>query len=151
MGGVFLEQDDGNTVKIPPTITFSLSTDNVPVIKINQIFLSGSGLIEGSGPVQVTSSVAQITDTRMVAGNNTRFVNLSVRALSTNAAQMWLQAFNSSAERAGFPKSIYTSGTSGIESYMNVSPDKNIYGVRLSMSNVTVNTAIQSAAPSVGG
>ena len=50
---VFLEQDDGNTVKVPPSITLSQSA-GIPVVRINQILLSGSGVVEGSSPVQVT-------------------------------------------------------------------------------------------------
>ncbi len=150
MGGVFLEQDDGNTVKVPPAITFSM-TNGIPVAKVNQILLSGSGVVEGSSPVQVTSSVSDITDTRMATGNNTRFVNVSVRALSTNAALMWLHALQDAADKAGFPTNMYTNNTAGVESFLNITPSKNIYGVRLSLNKVTVNTAIQTAAPSVGG
>jgi hypothetical protein len=149
MGGVFLEQNEGNTVKIPPTITFTNDTNGIPVVKINQILLSGSGAIEGSGPVQVTSSVADITDTQLAAGNNTRFVNISVRVQSENAAKMWLQVFNSTAEKAYFPSGLYTSGTAGLESYINItSTDPAIYGVRLSLNKVNVSTAIQTANPS---
>ena len=150
MGGVFLEQDDGNIVKVPPAITFSQS-GGIPVVKINQLLLSGSGVIEGSSPVQVTSSVSDITDTRMATGNNTRFVNVSIRALSTNAALMWQHVLQDAADKAGFPTSYYTNNTAGVESFLNVSPDRKIYGVQLSLSKVTVNTAIQTAAPSVGG
>ena len=150
MGGVFLEQDDGNIVKVPPAITFSLS-NGIPVVKINEILLTGSGVIEGSGPVQVTSVVSNIMDTRMAAGNNTRFVNVSIRALSTNAALMWQHVLQDAADKAGFPTRIYTNNSAGIETFLNISPDRNIYGVQLSIGNVTVNTAIQSAAPSVGG
>jgi hypothetical protein len=153
MGGVFLEQNEGNTVKVPPAITLSL-TNNIPVVKISLIKLAGSGVIEGSGPVQVTSSVSSITDTAMAAGNNTRFVNITVTAQSVNAAKMWLQAFNSTAEKAGFLPSmnLYTSGTAGLASFLNItSTDQGIYGVRLSLNTVTVNTAIQTAAPSAGG
>jgi len=150
MGGVFLEQDDGNTVKVPPAITFSQS-NGIPVVKINQIILTGSGLIEGSSPVQVTSVVSDITDTRMAAGNNTRFVNVTIRAQSTNAAQMWLHALQDAADKAGFPTRYYTNNSAGIDTFLNITPDRRIYGVQLSLSKVTVNTAIQSAAPSVGG
>jgi hypothetical protein len=150
MGGVFLEQNEGNTVKVPPAITFSMS-NGIPVVRINEILLSGSGLIEASGPVQVTSSVSSIIDIPMVAGNNTRYVNISVRAQTQNASQMWLQALTTAADKAGFPAGIYTNNTVGVESFMNISADPRIYGVRLSVNRVTVNTAIQSAAPSVGG
>ncbi|MDD1663795.1 MAG: hypothetical protein LUQ32_00410 [Methanomicrobiales archaeon] len=150
MGGVFLEQNEGNTVKVPPAITFSMSS-GIPVVKINQILLSGSGLNEGSGPIQVTSSVASITDIPMVEGNNTRFVNISVRTQSANASQMWLKALQTAADKAGFPTRIYTNNTAGVESFLNITADPRIYGVRLSLNRVIVNTAIQTAAPSVGG
>jgi len=150
MGGVFLEQNEGNTVKVPPAITFSMS-NGIPVVKINQILLSGSGMIQASGPVRVTSSVASITDIPMVAGNNTRFVNISVWTQSANASQMWLQALTTAADKAGFPTRIYTNKSAGVESFLNITADPAIYGVRLSLSRVTVNTAIQTAAPSGGG
>jgi hypothetical protein len=150
MGGVFLEQGDGTTVKVPPAITFSLS-NGVPVVNINQIILSGSGVIEGSGPVQVKSALSSITDTRMATGNNTRYVNLSIQTLSNNTAQMWNRALLDAAGKAGFPASYYTRNTSGTVTYMNITPDPSIYGVRLSLNRVTVETALQSAAPSAGG
>jgi hypothetical protein len=150
MGGVFLEQDDGTTVKVPPAITFS-RTSGFPVVKINQIILSGSGVIEGTGPVQMTSSVSDITDTRMVAGNNTRFVNISVSTQSTNAAKMWLHALQYAADQAEFPVNYYTNATAGAESFLNISPSGKIYGVQLSLNKVTVNAALQTAAPSKGG
>jgi hypothetical protein len=156
MGGVFLEQDDGNTVKVPPAITFSKTNAGIPVVKINLILFDSTcpgctGVIEGSGPVQVTSSVSGITETRMAAGNNTRFVNVSVRTQSTNAAVMWLHALQDAANRAGFTTSIYTSNQAGAESFLNISPDRKVYGVQLSLNKVTVNTIIQTAAPSAGG
>jgi hypothetical protein len=148
MGGVFLEQNEGNTVKIPPSLTLTNDTNGIPVVQINQILLTGSGAIEGSGPVQVTSSVTRITDTQLAAGNNTRFVNISVRTQSQNAAQMWLQVFNSTAEKASFPTSLYKSGTAGNESYINItSTNPSMYGVRLSLNKVEVNAAIQTATP----
>jgi len=151
LGGVFLEQNEGNTAKVPPAITLTL-TNGIPVVKVNQILLSGSGVVEGSGPVQVTSSVSSITDTPMVSGNNTRFLNITFRSQSVNASQMWLQAFNTSAAKAGFPTSIYTSGTSGLESFLNItSTDRTIYGVQLTLNKVVVTTAVQSAAPFTGG
>jgi hypothetical protein len=150
MGGVYLEQDDGSSVKVPPTFTFSLS-NGIPVVKINQLLLTGSGVIEGSGPVQITSSVSQIVDTPLAAGNNTRFVNITVRAASTQSAQMWQRALQNAADKGGFTTNLYTNGTAGIESFLNISTSKKIYGVQLSMTNVTVSTSIQSAAPSSGG
>jgi hypothetical protein len=150
MGGVFLEQNEGNTAKVPPAIAISMN-NGVPVVKINQILLSGTGVIEGTGPVQVTSSVSSITDIPMIPGNNTRYVNITVRTQSANASEMWLNAFNTTAVKAGLPTSMYKSGFSGLEAFMNITSDPAIYGVRLNVNKVVVNTAIQSAAPSAGG
>lgn len=149
LGGAFLEQGDGTTVKVPPAITFSLS-NGIPVVNVNQILLSGAGVIEGSGPVQVRSAVSEITDTRMAVGNNTRYVNLSVRALSNNTAMMWNRVFLDAATKAGFPAGYYTYNTTGVETYMNITPDPGIYGIRLSLNRVTVDTVLQTAAPSGG-
>jgi len=146
MGGVFLQQNEGYTVKVPPAITFAMS-NGVPVVSVNQILLSGTGVIEGSGPVQVTSSIASITSSPMVAGNNTRFVNISVQAQDTNASAMWLQAFQTAAAKAGYPTSIYTNATGGLVSFINITPNINNYAVSLSMNKVIVNSAIQSAVP----
>jgi hypothetical protein len=151
LGGVFLEQNDGNTIKLPPSITFTESSDSVPVVSINQILLSGSGVVTGSGPAQVTSFMTGITQSPLIDGNNTRSLNITVRAANTNAATMWLQFFNSSAAQAGFSPSIYRSGMGGTTSFINITPDPGIFGLRLSMSQVNMNTAIQSAAPSVAG
>jgi flagellin-like protein len=151
MGGIFLEQNDGNSVKLPPSFTFTETPDSIPMVAINQILLSGSGVVSGSGPAQVTSSVTSITETPLIDGNNTRSVNITVRAANTNAALMWLQFFNNSAAQAGFSPSIFTSGTGGLDSFICIQPDPKIYGVRLSMNQVNVNMAIQSAAPSVAG
>ena len=150
LGGVFLEQSEGTTVKVPPAITFSMS-NGIPVVKINEIVISGSGLIEGSGPVQVTSSVTDITETPMASGNNTKFVNISVKALSNNDAMAWNQTLLAAANKAGFPSSFYTSNTAGVETYMNITPDPRIYGVQLLINRVTVTSAIQTASPSGGG
>lgn len=150
MGGVYLEQDDGSSVKVPPTFTFSLS-NGIPVVKINQLLLTGSGVIEGTGPVQITSAVSQIMDTPLAAGNNTRFVNITVRTTNTKSAEMWQRALQDAADKGGFTTNLYTNGTAGIESFLNISPSNRIYGVQLSMTNVTVATSIQSAAPSAGG
>jgi len=146
MGGVFLEQSDGNTVKIPPAINFNL-VNGIPVVNIDEILLAGSQVIQGSGPVQVTSSVSNIVGTQLASGNNTRWVNITIDALSNNAAMAWNWTFLNAANQAGFPPSLYTITTAGSETSINISTVP-IYGIQLSLQNATVKTAIQTAAPS---
>jgi hypothetical protein len=63
---------------------------------------------------------------------------------------MWLQSFQTTAAKAGLPLAMYTNGTAGLESFINITSDPKIYGVQLSVNKVIVNTAVQSAAPSAG-
>jgi len=147
MGGVFLEQNDGNAVKVPPAISFSMVNGTTPVVTIDEILLSGSGIIQGTGPVQVTSSIGSVTDTLLASGNNTRFLNLTVDTLSNNAAMAWNYTLLNAANQAGFPPSIYTMNTAGVETYMNISPSRSIYGIQLALKKVVVNSAIQTATP----
>jgi len=144
MGGVFLEQNDGNMVKVPPAITFSLANGTTPAVNINEIILLGSGVIQGSGPGQVTSTVTGITDTPLVSGNNTRFVNISIWAQSNNAAMMWNRTLLDSANKAGFLPGWYTMNTAGVVTYMNISSGS-AYGIQLSLRRVTVSATIQTA------
>jgi hypothetical protein len=146
MGGVFLEQSDGNTVKIPPAITFNLAS-GIPVVNINEILLSGSQIVQGTGPVQVTSSIASITNPGLASGNNTRWVNITVDALSNNAALAWNWTLLNAANKAGFPSSLYSMNTAGSETTMNISSGS-IYGIQLSLQKTLVNAAIQTASPS---
>jgi len=147
MGGIFLEQNDGNAVKVPPAISFSMLNGTTPVVTIDEILLSGSGIIQGTGPVLVTSSIGSITDTQLAPGNNTQFVNLTVDTLSNNAAMAWNYTLLTAANQAGFPASIYTMNTGGAETYMNISPSSSIYGIQLALKKVVVNSALQTATP----
>jgi hypothetical protein len=151
LGGVFLEQGDGNTIKVPPAITLSLS-NGIPVVQVNNIVLLGSGIVTGTGPAQVTSSVSSISQTPLISGNNTRFVNFTIRAANNNTALMWQRVFQTAANNAGFTyPGMYVNGSVGNTSWINISPSSSIYGVQLSMNQVNVNAAIQSAIPPAGG
>jgi hypothetical protein len=151
MGGVFLEQNDGNTVKVPPAITLSLS-NGTPVVQVNNINLVGAGIVTGTGPAQVTSSVSSISQTPLISGNNTRFVNISIRAANNNTALMWQRIFQTAADQAGFSyPGMYVNGSSGNTSWINISPSNSIYGVQLSLNQVNISAAIQTAVPPAGG
>jgi hypothetical protein len=74
-------------------------------------------------------------------------VNITIDALSNNAAQAWNYTLLNAANNAGFPSSMYTMNTAGAETFMNISTGS-IYGIQLSLQKVVANTAIQTASPS---
>ena len=141
LGGVFLEQQDGSTSEIPPSIRISL-VNGSPVVNVGEILIRGgvtSTEVSGSGPITVASAVTDATATLLAPGNNTRWVNLTIQAASVNASQMWQQTLTTIADRGGLPASAYTNGTSGNYAFINITGSPDLYDVRLSLTQVNVS------------
>jgi hypothetical protein len=75
----------------------------------------------------------------MAAGNNTRWVNLSIQAASDNAAQMWNNTLTGLANQGGLPLSAYTSGTAGSVAFLKITGDSQTYNIQLSITKVNVS------------
>ncbi|HUK38578.1 MAG TPA: DUF2341 domain-containing protein [Methanomicrobiales archaeon] len=142
LGGVFLEQQDGSTNEIPPAITFSM-VNSSPVVNIGEILVQSgvSGInVSGSGPITITSAVTDIVSTPFISGNNTRWVNISIQAASTNASQMWLSTLTGLAAKGGLPATAYTNGTAGNVAFMNITGgNPQLYNIQLSLTQVNVS------------
>jgi hypothetical protein len=141
LGGVFLEQADGSVNEIPPAISISV-VNSSPVVNVGEILLRGgvtSTQVSGSGPITVASAVTDLSSPSLTAGNNTRWVNLSIQAASTNASEMWNRTFQDLADRGGLPVTSYTIGRSGNVSFLNITGNPQIYDVRLSLTQVNVS------------
>jgi hypothetical protein len=141
LGGVFLEQEDGSTSEIPPAISISYMNSS-PVVSIGDIQIQ-SGItstnVSGSGPITVASAVTDFSATPFSAGNNTRWVNITIQAASTSAAQMWQKTLTSIADQGGLPVSAYTNGTSGNYAFINITGNPNIYDIRFSRTQVNLS------------
>jgi hypothetical protein len=141
MGGVFLEQSDGSTNEIPPDISISMA-HGAPKVDIGEILILGgidTTEMSGSGPITVTSAVTDITRFPLPAGNNTRWVNLSIQAASVNAARMWNTTLTDLATQAGLPSNAYTSGTAGNGAFLNITGSLQTYDIQLSITKVNVS------------
>ncbi|HVP25016.1 MAG TPA: hypothetical protein VMS81_03455, partial [Methanomicrobiales archaeon] len=141
LGGVFLEQADGSTNEIPPSISFSM-VNSSPVVRIGEILLQGSVLdadVSGSGPITITSAVTDIKNTALPAGNNTRWVNLTIQATTANASAMWLHTLRDLADRGGLPATSYTNGSAGNTAFINVTGNPQVYDVQLALAQVNVS------------
>ena len=105
LGGVFLEQQDGATMEVPPSISISMVNGapggedrEDPPLGEHHGHRDG-----GSGPITVATAVTDIKDAPLAPGYNTRWVNLSIQAASTSTAQMWWRTLRGIADQGGAP------------------------------------------------
>lgn len=123
MGGVFLSQNDGITYKLPPEITF-LNNGNGN-ISINLVALaydpSNSGIVGGNSPAQVSTSLKSDAGALPYAAisPNTWSTTISILTPDPNAATMWKNYLNSTANQTGgIPYQYYTAGSLTNGSYI---------------------------------
>jgi hypothetical protein len=141
LGGVFLEQEDGATMEVPPSVSIRME-NGTPVVKIGKILLWGSiadPSIDGSGPITVATAVTDISDAPLAPGFNTRWVNLSIQAASTGTAQMWWRTLRGIADQGRLPQALYTNGTAGNVAFLNITGNPQLYDIRLSLTQVNVS------------
>jgi len=125
-GGVFLQQNDGTSIKLPPTITFSYNaTTQIIEIKIIELPFqqTNAGTIGGNSPVQVRTQVTNIQNlSYSLTYNNTRWINLSIVSSDSRAAAAWISALDTSANiTAGVPRDYYSKTVSGTTGHFNIS------------------------------
>ena len=125
-GGVFLQQNDGTSIKLPPTITFSYNaTTQIIGIKIIELPFqqTNAGTIGGNSPVQVRTQVTNIQNlSYSLTYNNTRWINLSIVSGDSRAAAAWISALDTSANiTAGVPRDYYSKTVSGTTGHFNIS------------------------------
>jgi hypothetical protein len=151
MGGVFLQQNEGNvSYKLPPDL--SLSFDNntkIMTVDVDAIsFANNTGIAGGNSPVQIkTSYVSKESLPYAPLNNNTKWVRIGVNTSDTRANAMWEDYFDYTARVAGIPLVSYKVGRLDNESYILINdtyPDSNdVYGIRLTATNATYAATIQ--------
>lgn len=130
MGGVFLEQVDGNTTyKLPPEITFAydnplnpkILTVSINALSIDPTISSNHGTVAGNSPVQLKTTLTNITAMPFVAGTaNTKWITLGVNTTDDKARAMWKNYFDYTAKVANVPQSDYVVGVTGTTSYITL-------------------------------
>ena len=157
MGGVFLEQMDGNvTYKLPPEITFAYDNQSDPAKKIVTVNINALtidpnniGALGGNSPIQIKSTLANITIMPFVAGTaNTKWIRIGVNTTSNPSRQMWNNYFGYTATVAGIPH--FTQGTIGTETYILINgygESNNLFDINVIASNATYTTTVHG----VGG
>jgi hypothetical protein len=141
LGGVFLEQQDGASMEVPPSVSISM-VNGTPVVTIGKIILWGSitdSAISGNGPITVATAVTDIKEVPLAPGYNTRWVNLSIQAANPNTAQMWWRTLRGIADQGRLPQALYTNGTSGNVAFLNITGNPQLYDIQLSITQVNVS------------
>lgn len=164
MGGVFLQQADGNTTyKLPPEITFAYDPANpeVLVVNINGLSIdpdlpSNHGIVGGNSPIQLKTTLTNITMMPFVPGTaNTKQITIGVTTTDNKAREMWRNYFDYTAQVAGMtPNKEYSVGVLGTTSYITlygyynpVNPGSDDYDINVIASNATYLTTVHG----VGG
>lgn len=153
MGGVFLQQGDGNTTyKLPPEITFSYDnqTDEakkIVTVNINALTIdkNNRGVVGGNSPVQIKSTLTNITPFPYASGSaNTRWIRIGVNTSDSQARTMWTNYFNYTAIVAGVPN--YVVKEEGTESYILINgydtAPAGRYDINVIASNATYSTSV---------
>ncbi|NYT04950.1 MAG: hypothetical protein GKC04_01055 [Methanomicrobiales archaeon] len=116
-GGLFLVQDDGVVVRIPPPISV-FNGKGTAVVNIVSVRLYGNTTIGGSSPVLVTS---RLRDTpAYIDGGDCQWVLLRVTAGDAAAADAWQRVFTGLVEREGIPPAWYQVGVAGNTAFLRV-------------------------------
>jgi hypothetical protein len=155
MGGVFLQQGDGNTTyKLPPEITLSYVPDSDPdkrivTVNINALTINQNnrGVVGGNSPVQIKSTLSNITPLPYVPGKtNTKWIYIGVNTSDSQARTMWKNYFNLTAQAENIPLSDYTVGTlHDTEAYIRLygnSSSAAAYDINVIASNATYSTSV---------
>lgn len=96
LGGVFLKQRDGMVNRVTPSISLSRNVDDIIHLSIDEIVIIGDGVLGGTSPVQIQSSISHI-ERPIESPNgfpNAKWVSISVDTDSEEAIRMWNETFS---------------------------------------------------------
>jgi hypothetical protein len=155
MGGVFLQQTEGNvSYKLPPELSISFDNNTkIITVDVNAInFANNTGIAGGNSPAQIKTTLQSNENLPYAPlNNNTKWVWIGVNTSDVRANAMWEDYFDYTARVAGIPQTNYQVSRLKNESYILISdvyPNTNtIYGIRLTAVNATYAATIQG----VGG
>ncbi len=150
-GGVFLQQEDGTSTKLPPTITFSYNaTDKIIGVKIIELPFqqTNAGNLGGNSPAQVRTQVTNIQDLPYsLVYNNAKWINISISSNDSRGAAAWLAALDNSANiTAGIPRDYYDQSSSGGQMFLLISgkdPSNSIYDIHAEGLRANLSAAVQ--------
>ncbi|NVO65947.1 hypothetical protein [Methanofollis tationis] len=118
MGGVFLTQSGGTTVRASPSLSVYNVSGNASVC-IAPVNITGSALLAGSGPVRIETRLRDMPPYANLTGTFA-WVKISIEAGDEGMARAWERAFKEAALREGIDPSWYAVGRASETAYMNI-------------------------------
>lgn len=127
MGGVFLTQTGGTTVRASPSFSVYNTGGNASVC-ITPVNITGSALLAGSGPVRIETRLRDMPPYANLTGTFP-WVKISVEAGDEGQARAWERVFKEAALREGIVPAWYAVGRASETAYMNITgPDPGARG-----------------------
>ena len=110
LGGVFLEQESGSTVRVMPPLTiarYGTGAGYTAKVDCTVVLLNGEQLVSGTGPVRIDTNLN--SDGISTASYNAiTNVTIAVASGDANTRKMWEGLFRDALARYGIPASWYT-------------------------------------------
>ena len=150
LGGVFLEQDSGSTVRVMPPLTIArYGTDAGYTAKVDFtiIRLNGNQLISGTGPVRIDTNLNNdgISGESYTAITN---VTIAVGSDDPQTRLMWKELFLDSLARYGIPALWYTLASSDDGVSLEITGDPTI-GVYADIIRANYTATLQTVATGI--
>ena len=116
MGGVFLTQSGGTTVRVSPSFSFYNVSGNASVC-IAPVNITGSALLAGSGPVRIETRLRDMPPYANLTGTFP-WVKISIEAGDEGMARAWERVFKEAALRERIKPAWYAVGTGAETAYI---------------------------------
>ncbi len=150
LGGVFLEQDSGSTVRVMPPLTiarYGTGAGYTAKVDFTIIRLNGEQLISGEGPVRIDTNL----NSNGISGESyDAITNVSIAVGSDNplTRSMWERLFQDSLARYGIPADWYTLTKSGEEVSLDITGNSTL-GVYAEIIRANYTATLQTVATEI--
>ncbi|MDD3621084.1 MAG: hypothetical protein PHQ81_01615 [Methanofollis sp.] len=109
MGGVFLTQDSGTTIRLAPLFVVSDLAQTSASVSVTPVHVRGSGLVGGPGPVRLETRLQEMHGDREPYGDHapSAWVRLSIRTDEPGRTAAWVRALEEAPKREGISEEWY--------------------------------------------
>ena len=150
LGGVFLEQDSGSTVRVMPPLTiarYGTGAGYTAKVDVTIIRLNGEQLISGTGPVRIDTNLNSngISSVSYDAITN---MTISVGSDDLETRLMWEELFRNSLARYGIPDTWYTLTNGGNAVSLDITGNSSI-GVYANIIRTNYTATLQTVATGI--
>ncbi|QSZ67755.1 hypothetical protein RJ40_09700 [Methanofollis aquaemaris] len=149
MGGIFLSQDDGTTLRLAPLFAVSNLDLTTASVTITPVTIKGSGSVSSTGPVRVETRLQDMPEDRPPYGIHAQieWMRLSIKSSDPWRAVAWERALKEAPAREGIPDEWYQVARNGnIASITVTGPDPGEKDVLLHVQRADFYASLHGAA-----